>query len=35
VAGCAQPPKDVVVAETIEKTFNVESVDHGAAMKWK
>ena len=27
-AGCAQPPKDVVVGETIEKTFNVEAVDY-------
>lgn len=27
-AGCAQPPKEVTVTETIEKTFNVESVDY-------
>lgn len=26
--GCAQPPKQVEVAETIEATFNVESIDH-------
>ncbi len=27
-AGCAQPPKDVMVGETFERTFNVQSVDY-------
>jgi len=27
-AGCAQPPKEVTVSETIERTFNVQSIDH-------
>jgi hypothetical protein len=27
-AGCAQSPKDVVVGETFERTFNVQAVDH-------
>jgi len=27
-AGCAQPPKDVVVGETFERTFNVQAVDY-------
>ena len=29
-AGCAQPPKDVVVGETIERTLNVQSIDHAS-----
>lgn len=29
-AGCAQPPKEVTVGETIAKTLNVESVDHAS-----
>ncbi|MGH8681055.1 MAG: hypothetical protein ACREVP_06055 [Burkholderiales bacterium] len=31
-AGCAQPPKDVVVGGTIEKTFNVEAIDYANRM---
>ncbi len=27
-AGCAQPPKDVVVGETFERTFTVQSIDY-------
>jgi hypothetical protein len=27
-AGCAQPPKEVTVGETIERTFNVEAIDY-------
>jgi hypothetical protein len=29
-AGCAQPPKEVVVGETFERTFNVQSVDYAS-----
>ncbi len=28
-AGCAQPPKEVTVGDTFERTFNVQSVDYG------
>ena len=31
-AGCAQPPKEVTVGETIDRTFNVQTVDYGNRM---